>query len=51
MPFKCSESSKAGIRNLEEMVQAKVIPRIPAVPSGMKIVYDAYSGTVQVVPE
>jgi hypothetical protein len=38
-------------KNLEEMVQAKVIPRIPAVPADMKIVYYANSGTVQVVNE
>ena len=36
-------------KDLNELVQQKYIPMIPAAPYGMKIVYDAGSGTVKVV--
>jgi hypothetical protein len=38
-------------KSLDELVTEKVIPRLPAAPYGMKIVYDAKTGTVQVVKE
>jgi len=35
-------------KDLDELVQTKVIPKIPEPPYGMKIVYDANNGTVKV---
>src|SRR5437667_1065249 len=37
--------------DLNELVKEQYIPRLPAAPYGMKIVYDATSGTVKVVKE
>jgi hypothetical protein len=37
--------------SLEEMVTEKFIPRLPDAPYGMKIVYDASTGKVKVVPD
>ena len=37
--------------DLSELVREQYIPRLPAAPYGMKIVYDAASGTVKVVKE
>ena len=37
--------------NLEELVQQKYMARIPAAPYGMKLDYDAQSGTVKVTPQ
>src|SRR2546422_7715450 len=36
-------------KDLNELVEQKYIPRIPAVPSGTKLLYDANSGEVNVV--
>jgi hypothetical protein len=36
-------------KDLNELVTEKFIPRIPEPPAGMKIVYDANSGTVKAV--
>jgi hypothetical protein len=38
-------------KTLDELVTEKVIPRVPAAPYGMKLVYDANTGTVKVVKE
>ncbi len=38
-------------KSLDELVTEKVIPRLPAAPYGMKLVYDATTGTVKVVKE
>ncbi len=38
-------------RDLNELVEKKYMPRIPDAPYGMKLVYDANSGTVKVVPQ
>ncbi len=38
-------------KDLNELVAEKNIPRLPEAPYGMKIVYDAASGTVKVVPD
>ena len=38
-------------RDLNELVQEKFIPQIPATPSGTKLVYDAVAGKVSVVKE
>jgi hypothetical protein len=38
-------------KSLDELVTEKVIPRIPAAPYGMKLVYEANTGTVKVVKE
>ena len=38
-------------KSLDELVTEKIIPRLPAAPYGMKIVYDATNGTVKVVKE
>lgn len=38
-------------KDLDELVKEKYIPKIPDAPYGMKIVYDANSGRVQVVPQ
>jgi curli biogenesis system outer membrane secretion channel CsgG len=38
-------------KDLNELVTEKTIPRIPDAPYGMKLVYDAASGTVKVVPD
>jgi hypothetical protein len=35
--------------SLQELVEEKYLPRIPDAPYGMKIEYDAQSGTVKVV--
>jgi hypothetical protein len=37
--------------DLNELVQKKYMPRIPDPPYGTKLVYDANSGTVKVVPQ
>jgi hypothetical protein len=34
-------------KDLDELVQKKYMPQIPAAPYGMKIVYDANAGTVK----
>jgi hypothetical protein len=38
-------------KDLNELVTEKFLPKIPAAPAGMKIVYDAASGAVKVVKE
>jgi hypothetical protein len=38
-------------KSLEELVQEKYLTSIPAAPYGMKIVYDAATGTVKVVKQ
>ncbi len=38
-------------KDLNELVQEKFLGRIPDVPYGMKLVYDASSGTVKVVKQ
>ncbi|HYG34534.1 MAG TPA: hypothetical protein VEC99_07110 [Clostridia bacterium] len=38
-------------KDLDELVKEKYIPKIPEAPFGMKIVYDASSGTVKVVKQ
>ncbi len=38
-------------RDLNELVQEKFIPQIPATPSGTKLVYDSVAGKVSVVKE
>lgn len=38
-------------KDLNELVQDKYIPQLPAAPYGSKIVYDAAAGKVQVVKE
>ena len=38
-------------KDLNELVQQKFIPEIPAAPVGSKLVYDADSGTVSVVKQ
>lgn len=38
-------------KNLQELVDEKILPRIPEPPYGYKIVYDANAGTVQVVKQ
>lgn len=38
-------------KDLNELVAEKFIPKIPDAPVGMKIVYDAGSGTVKVVKQ
>jgi len=38
-------------KDLNELVELKYIPKIPAVPYGMKLVYDASSGQVKVVKQ
>ena len=38
-------------KDLQELVEKKYMPQIPAAPFGSKLVYDANSGTVQVVKE
>lgn len=35
-------------KDLDELVQEKYIPKIPAPPNGMKLVYDPQAGTVHV---
>jgi hypothetical protein len=35
-------------KDLDELVQTKVIPKIPDPPYGMKFVYDANTGTVKI---
>lgn len=37
-------------KSLEELVEQKLIPRIPDPPRGMKFVYDEKSGSVSAVP-
>ncbi len=38
-------------KDLNELVEKKMIPRIPDVPRGMKLDYDATAGKVKVVPQ
>ena len=38
-------------KDLDELVQQKFIPQVPAAPYGYKLVYDAGSGKVSVVKE
>jgi hypothetical protein len=38
-------------KDLNELVTEKYLPKIPAAPYGMKIVYDAAKGEVKVVPQ
>ena len=38
-------------KDLNELVTEKYLPRLPEAPYGMKIVYDANTGTVKVVPK
>jgi hypothetical protein len=38
-------------KDLNELVTEKFIPKIPEAPAGMKITYDAATGTVKVVKE
>lgn len=35
-------------KDLDELVQEKYMPKIPAAPNGMKLVYDPNAGTVRV---
>jgi hypothetical protein len=37
--------------DLRELVTQRYLPRIPDAPHGMKIVYDAGTGQVRIVPE
>jgi hypothetical protein len=38
-------------RDLNELVTEKYLPKVPEAPYGMKIVYDAERGQVQIVPQ
>ncbi len=38
-------------KDLNELVEGKFLPRIPAAPNGMKLDYDATTGKVKVVPQ
>lgn len=38
-------------RDLNELVQSKLISKIPDAPAGMKIAYDPATGNVSMVPE
>ena len=38
-------------KDLNELVEEKLIPRIPDVPRGMKLDYDAAAGKVKVVKQ
>lgn len=38
-------------KDLNELVSEKFIPKIPEPPAGMKITYDASSGTVKIVKQ
>jgi hypothetical protein len=38
-------------RSLEELVQEKLLPRIPEAPAGTKLSYDPQTGTVKVVKQ
>jgi hypothetical protein len=38
-------------KDLNELVEKKYMPRIPAVPNGMKLEYDATTGKVKVVKQ
>jgi hypothetical protein len=38
-------------KDLNELVEKKYLPKIPAAPFGMKLVYDANSGKVSVVKQ
>jgi ABC-type Fe3+-hydroxamate transport system substrate-binding protein len=38
-------------KDLNELVEGKYIPKIPAAPYGMKLDYDATTGTVKVVKQ
>jgi hypothetical protein len=38
-------------KDLNELVEQKFLPKIPETPYGTKLVYDAGSGTVKVVPQ
>ena len=38
-------------KDLKELVDAKLISKIPDAPNGMKIAYDPATGSVSLVPE
>lgn len=38
-------------KDLQDLVKAQVIPKLPDAPRGMKFSYDAASGDVKVVPQ
>lgn len=38
-------------KDLNELVTEKFLPKLPDVPTGMKLDYDAGAGTVKVVPQ
>jgi hypothetical protein len=38
-------------KDLNELVEKKYLPKIPDAPMGMKLSYDASTGTVKVVPQ
>ena len=38
-------------KDLNELVEKKFIPRLPAAPTGMKLEYDATAGKVTVVKQ
>ena len=38
-------------KDLNELVEGKFIPKIPAAPYGMRLEYDAAAGKVKVVPQ
>jgi hypothetical protein len=38
-------------KDLNELVEKKFMPQIPQPPHGMKLAYDALTGTVKIVPE
>ena len=38
-------------KDLNELVEKKFYPKLPAVPNGMKLDYDATAGKVKVVPQ
>jgi hypothetical protein len=38
-------------KDLNELVEQKFLPKIPETPYGTKLVYNAGSGTVKVVPQ
>lgn len=38
-------------KNLDELVQEKLMPKLPEAPAGMKFAYDPQTGTVKVVKQ